>query len=420
MPRLSLTGPDAMTTAAAALDFLRQRKEHFSLPQPFYVSDDYHRLDMQQIFGNSWIFAGLSCETPKVGDWMTVEVGTDNVILVRGHDNIIRAFHNSCRHRGSRICLESHGSSKRLVCPYHQWGYELTGELSRVRYMEGDFDKKDFGLKPVHLRNVAGYLFISFAAEPPEFDSFRRSWEPYVKAVDIENCKVAFTETIVEKANWKLVMENNRECYHCAGSHPELLKTLTEFDNVEDPRMDPGYRALLEKKAADWTALGIPYKNDHHSFRYRAVRLPFLEGALSMTMDGKPASRKLLGKFTDPDLGSARLLSLPNNWNHLLGDSVLAFRVLPRSAGETYLKSLWLVHKDAVEGVDYDVEHLTHVWRQTNAQDAKLASDNQLGIASRGYQPGPYSAMIEGGVRDFITWYTGEMQARQTPALAAQ
>ena len=303
-----------------------------------------------------------------------------------------------------------------------------SSELARVRYMEGDFDKKDFGLKPVHLQNLGGYLFISFAAAPPDFASFRRSWTPYVKAVDIENCKVAFSETIVEKANWKLVMENNRECYHCAGSHPELLKTLTEFDNVEDPRMDAGYRALLGKKAADWAAIGVPYKNDHPSFRYRAVRLPFLEGALSMTKDGSPACNKLLGAFSDPDLGSARLLSLPNNWNHLLGDSVLAFRVLPKSAGETYLKSLWLVHKHAVEGVDYDVEKLTHVWRQTNAQDAKLAADNQLGIASRGYQPGPYSAMIEGGVRDFITWYSGEMQERlqerlqerQTPALAAE
>ena len=109
-----------MQTAAAALELLRQRQEHFSLPQPFYVSEDFHALDMEQIFGHSWVFAGLSCEIPKTGDWMTIEVGADNVILVRGPDNVIRAFHNSCRHRGSRICLESHDNAERLVCPYHQ------------------------------------------------------------------------------------------------------------------------------------------------------------------------------------------------------------------------------------------------------------------------------------------------------------
>ena len=130
----------------------------------------------------------------------------------------------------------------------------------------------------------------------------------------------------------------------------------------------------------------------------------------SMTMDGKPACKKLLGTLTDSDLGSVRLLNLPNSWNHLQGDHCIAFRVLPLSPQATLVTTKWLVHKDAVEGVDYDVERLSKVWLATNEQDRALAEHNQLGINSKAYEPGPYSQTIEFGVQSFIDWYTGEMQ----------
>ncbi len=415
-----------MSIEADALHLLRTRRKDYSLPQAFYSSQEIFDLDMRHIFARNWLFVALSCEVPQPGSWITLKIGDDGIVIVRGQDNQIRAFYNTCRHRGSQVCIGASGKAKRLVCPYHQWSYDLDGSLIRARLMDEDFEPQRFGLKPVHLQNVAGYLFISLVETPPDFSTMRRDLEPYIAPHDIENCKVVHTQTLVEKANWKLVLENNRECYHCNGSHPELLRTLAVFDSDTDPRVDQAYRDLLARYGAKWDGLGLPHAHTPHDLQHRAVRLPFLYDALSMTMDGGLACKKLLGSLTDPDLGSVRMLSLPNSWNHLLSDHVLAFRVLPLGPQLTEMQGKWLVHKDAVEGVDYDLDRLTHVWAETNLQDQVLAEDNQTGINSRAYQPGPYSSIVEGGVRNFIDWYTGELEdelVRKTatpPRLAAE
>ncbi len=406
--------------ASRMRQLLESRKPNYSLAQPFYNDPDFYQLDLQHIFGQSWLFAGLTCEIPSAGRYFTMSFGNESVIILRDQQGAVRAFYNTCRHRGSRLCLKEKGSGAKLVCPYHQWTYSLDGNLAYAGHMGPDFDKSGFSLKPVHVEVVAGYIFVSLADTPPAFDDFRRDVAPYLAPHDIDNCKVAFESTLIEKANWKLVIENNRECYHCKGSHPELLNTLSEYDNSDDPRLDPKYRELLVRKAAEWDAMGVANAPTPHNLRYRAVRLPFIRGAHSMTMDGTLASKKLLGQIADPDLGSCRMLSLPNSWNHLLSDHVIAFRVLPLGPQETAVTTKWLVHKDAVEGVDYDVERLTKVWAATNDQDRKLAEDNQLGINSKAYEPGPYSADIEFGVRNFIDWYCSEMQERlgREPGLA--
>jgi glycine betaine catabolism A len=201
------------------------------------------------------------------------------------------------------------------------------------------------------------------------------------------------------------------------GLPPRLCETLAEYDAVDDPRADPGYGDLLERKRRDWDALGLPHLPTPRNLRYRAVRLPYVNGALAMTTDGTLASRRLLGRLTDPDLGSARVLSLPNSWNHLGSDHAVTFRVLPISATESVVTTKWLVHKDAVEGVDYDVRRLTEVWLATNDQDRHLVEITQLGVASSAYEPGPYSGVIEAGVRDFVDWYCGAMLERlEAPA----
>jgi Rieske 2Fe-2S family protein len=133
-----------------------------------------------------------------------------------------------------------------------------------------------------------------------------------------------------------------------------------------------------------------------------------------MTMDGGRAVKSLMGHLQDADLGSVRLLSLPNSWNHLQADHTLAFRVLPLGPQETMVTTWWLVNKDAQEGVDYDLDRLIKVWSATNEQDRMLAENNQAGINNKAYEPGPYSPTIEFGVQNFIDWYSGEMMAGLT------
>jgi Rieske 2Fe-2S family protein len=158
-----------------------------------------------------------------------------------------------------------------------------------------------------------------------------------------------------------------------------------------------------------WDEEKIPYAHASFGLRNRIVRMPLLDGTVSMTMDGKQGSKKLMGRIKNPDLGSMRILHLPHSWNHCMGDHLIVFTVWPISAQETVVTTKWLVHKDAVEGVDYDVQRLREVWDATNDQDRRLAEENQRGINSTAYQPGPYSKTYEFGVINFLDWYSERM-----------
>lgn len=395
------------------LRLLRSRREGFSLQQPFYIDPEFYRLDLELIWYRDWLFAGHDCEIARPGSFFTVQVGDYPVVIVRGRDGEIRAFHNSCRHRGSRVCTTERGTSARLVCPYHQWTYDLDGKLIFARHMGEDFDKEGFGLKPVACESVAGYIFICVAEEPADFQLFRTLMAPYFAPHNLVDAKIAHESTIVEKGNWKLVWENNRECYHCAGNHPELCKTFPEaptVTGVNGAESDPEMLAHWAK----CEAVGLPSRfRIDQAGQYRATRAPLLRDAVSYTMNGKRAVRKNLSDEVAADrIGTLMLYHYPTTWNHVLSDHAVTFRVLPISPTETAVTTKWLVHKDAVEGVDYDLQNLIHVWMETNDEDRRIVEENAFGIRSPAYEPGPYSEMHEGGVIQFVDWYAGFMEPR--------
>ncbi|WP_325893448.1 aromatic ring-hydroxylating oxygenase subunit alpha [Grimontia sp. NTOU-MAR1] len=398
---------NALIDRNAVKTMLERRIPDHTLEQPFYNSEALFQIDMEEIFHKEWIFAGVSCDLPKRGSFITVDIGLSSVIILRDNQDQIRAFHNTCRHRGSKICLTAKGKSPKLVCPYHQWAYDLDGSLVfNGQDMDESFDRSTHGLSPVHCQVAGGYIFVCLADNPPPIEDFVQDMEYYLEPHDLYNAKVAVQSEIIEKANWKLVVENNRECYHCDSSHPELLNSLLEWDDNNDPRATPEFIALVEKQQTFWSGMDIPYQYQmRYNNRNRIVRTPLKEGTHSMTMDGQAASKKLLGRITSPDLGALRILHLPNSWNHGMGDHHIAFQILPISPQETKVITRWLVHKDAVEGVDYDPENLRRVWDATNDQDRTLSENNQLGVNSIGYRPGPYSKTYEFGVINFVNWY---------------
>ncbi|HEX7390841.1 MAG TPA: aromatic ring-hydroxylating dioxygenase subunit alpha [Acidiphilium sp.] len=397
-----------MVDAARIRALLGERQPGFSLPRAFYVDPELFEADIDAVFTNEWIFACNGCEIPRPGDFLTLAVGHNPVVVLRDRDGQVRAFHNTCRHRGSRICLTETGHVTRLTCPYHQWVYELDGSLLHARQMPDDFCTEGYDLGPVAVETVCGMIYICLGDAPPDIARYRAAVTPYIAPHRPERTKVALAMRIVEDANWKLVIENNRECYHCAANHPELLNTLVEFALPDDPQGTARFRDLIERKAALWDSLALPHRPADGGNEFRCIRLPFHEGAVSFTMDGHPACAKLLGDFTEPDLGSVRMFRVPNNWNHFLSDVIIHFRVLPLSVDRTELRTTWLVHEDAVEGVDYDVERLTEVWKATNEQDGRLASVNHSGIRSRAYRPGPY-APSEFMLTHFTDWYAGKL-----------
>ncbi|WP_367193823.1 SRPBCC family protein [Amorphus sp. 3PC139-8] len=382
------------------------RHPGFTLDRPFYIDPDFFQADLELVWYQEWLFVGHECELSRPGAFFTVQIGAYPIILVRDREGNIRAFHNSCRHRGSRVCASQRGTSARLVCPYHQWTYDLDGKLLFARQMGEDFDASGYGLKQVACETVAGYVFVSLADSPADFGPIRALAEPYLAPHKLADTKIAFESTIIEKGNWKLVWENNRECYHCAGNHPELCKTYPEAPGVTDVQTAMSDPEITEH----WRrceAAGLPSTiRLADNGQCRVARMPLIGDATSYTISGRPAVRKpLADSVTEDRIGTMLMFHYPTSWNHILGDHAVSFRVLPIGPEETAVTTKWLVNREAVEGVDYDLDELTHVWTFTNDQDRQIVEENALGIRSPAYEPGPYSRVHEGGVEQFVEWY---------------
>jgi Rieske 2Fe-2S family protein len=400
-----------MNNNAAVLDLIRQRKERHALPGAAYSAPEVYRQDLEQIWHREWIFAGHTFELEKPGQYLTLQIGDYPIAVVRGGDGQVRAFHNACRHRGSKVCTEAKGKVAKLVCPYHKWAFDLDGKLLFARNMGPDFDAADYGLKPAHCQVVNSYIYVCVAEKAPDFSRFRDAVSPFITPHNLEDCKVAFESNLVERGNWKLVFENNRECYHCDGSHPELLNSFVENLSVagvggeEDPEL-----------VAHWNrceAAGLPSRMVmDDAGQYRMTRIPLSTGAVSYTMDGKPAVAGRLDRSGEENIGALLYFNYPSTWNHFLGDHALSFRVLPQGPNETLVTTKWLVPKDAQEGIDYDIERLTRVWVATNDQDRRLVEGAQAGVSSPAYEPGPYSSIAENGVCQFVDWYCETMSRR--------
>ncbi|KZC01695.1 Naphthalene 1,2-dioxygenase subunit alpha [Methylobacterium radiotolerans] len=403
---------------------LRERRRGYSLPAEFYLSPEIFDADMAVIFGRHWIYVGVEPDVPEGGDVMVVDIGTTSVAIVRDDDGAVRAFHNVCRHRGARLVHEEKSTVGNLVCRYHSWTYDLTGALIHADHMGPDFRRGCHGLKPVHIRSLEGLLFVCLSDDPPaDFDAMAARLGPYIAPHNIRDTKVAFQKDIVEPGNWKLTMENNRECYHCGANHPELTVPLFAYGfgfapeemDEHDRAQAERYGSLLRTRHGEWEAEGLPSKEidelDTMITGFRTERLPLDGEGESHTIDTKAACRKLLGSLTNAKLGGLSVWTQPNSWHHFLGDHIVTFSVLPLDTERSLLRTKWLVHKDAVEGVDYDLANLTGVWEATNDQDSELVGICQQGVRSPAYEPGPYSPHTEMLVEKFCTWYVGRMAA---------
>ena len=400
------------------LNRLRNYQPTTPLSREFYTSAADYQAELAALWYRDWLFAGHDCEIAHAGDYLTLQIGEYPVLIVRDRDEKIRAFHNSCRHRGARICQDARGNAPRLVCPYHQWTYRLDGELMSARDMGEQFDRSEHSLRPVHCTSVGGYIWVCLGEVPPDFEPFRSQVEPYLLPHRLSEAKVAFESTIIERANWKLVWENNRECYHCPVNHPELSRTFPATPTVANPEMAAGNPRSLEVWGR-WESLGLPSRfHLSPSGQSRIVRMSLVNGAVSYTMDGRAAvSRPLSDSVTDSDIGALLMFHYASTWNHVLADHAISFRVLPLGPTETQLTTKWLVHKDAREGVDYDPRRLTEVWLATNEEDRRVCQENQLGVNSPAYAPAAYSPVHEAGVMQFTSWYRNHLVQRLTEVL---
>jgi phenylpropionate dioxygenase-like ring-hydroxylating dioxygenase large terminal subunit len=383
-----------------------------ALSREFYCDADLFEREVQRLLLRHWHCAGHQSQVREPGDFFTIEICGESLIIVCAQDRRVRALHNVCRHRGSRVCTESTGHARGgvFVCPYHAWSYGLDGCLRAARDLPAGFDRAAYGLKPLHTKVIEGLIFVSFAETPLGLEQVEATLAGSARIYGWAQAKVAHRETYPVNANWKLAVENYMECYHCGPAHAEysrfhLFARPAALNREADERVRQRARTLgLALEELDhWGLNARPGQEAADS-----VRSALAAGAVSGSEDGR-ALAPLMGQFPDYDGGvtffdvglTSGFLAYP--------DHGLVYRFIPRTVRSTDMEVIWLVRDDARAGVDYDLERLTWLWKVTSVADKRIIELNQQGINSRFYEPGPYSPM-EQHTRRFVEWVLAELR----------
>ena len=389
----------------AIRDMVDAHVEGTSLEQAFYTDAEIYEREISEIYLKSWLYAGHSSEIPNVGDWFLVEFGQESVIIVRSKEDEISAVVNVCRHRGSRVCLESSGCSKKLVCRYHGWAYELDGQLRNAAHMKDDFDKSGISLKRIHAEILEGMIYINFADQPAPFEYVRKGIRDCLLPYRLDKAKVAHRQVYPIDANWKLSLENYTECYHCAPAHPEYSRG----HSLAKPQIEPD--EMLEQVLARAATCGLSNKDINRTYMgaegfgadYGYERYAMWRGHVTGSEDGQ-AIAPLMGDIKDYDGGTTDIQVGPVTYGLAYCDHIVIYRFTPVSLHKSECDISWLVNGDAEEGTDYDKAKLTWLWDVTTEADKRIIENNARGVSSRYYQPGTLSTMEE-FTGSFISWY---------------
>jgi Rieske 2Fe-2S family protein len=259
-------------------------------------------------------------------------------------------------------------------------------------------------------------LFISLAQKPIPFEPAEQTLAPQLKPQGFNRAKVAKAVDYLVQANWKLVWENNRECYHCNVNHPQYVKANFDHYNADDAtaRVRKQIRQAVARSEKKWADAGLApghkatgmtvFPDAKRDIWFSANRTALTDGWVTESMDGRQVA-PLMGDYVEPDVGTLRIRALPNFWNHSGCDHGVSTRLLPAGPQQTAIRVYWLVDDEAVEGRDYDLATLMPFWQLTSEQDWRICERQQRGVNSSAYAPGPYSTFKEYNVASFVRWY---------------
>jgi Rieske 2Fe-2S family protein len=359
-----------------------------TLPGNAYTDPVTFQDEQAKIFEARWFAAARTAEIDGPGAFRTVDVGRENVVLVRGRDGVLRAFLNVCRHRGARVCLERSGTVKRnLQCGYHAWTYGLDGALVAAPNLNKmqDVDRTAYGLVPVHLREWLGYAWVCVADRPPSFEDTvigavteRLGDAAVIDRWDVENLVVGRRISYDVRANWKLIIENFMECYHCATIHPELTEVLPEFAD--------GYAAQY----------------------YVGHGAAFAEDAKGFTVDGSEGLPVIPGVDEAHDRKYYAITVNPQVFINLVPDHVIFHRMYPVAVDRTVVECDWLYLPEVVES-GRDVSRSVELFHRVNQQDFDACERCQLAATSKAYAGGGVLVPSEHHIGGFHDWVTRQL-----------
>jgi Rieske 2Fe-2S family protein len=337
-----------------------------TLPARYYTDPAHFEREMETIHCRMWLCAARAEDLPGPGRYVLRQFGDADVVLLRDEAGRLAAFHNVCRHRGTRLCQDPEGQlAARIQCRYHGWTYRLDGTLAAAPHMEqvDGFREADYPLRRVAVAEWDGHVFINLADDACPLSEQLGPLPGKFRPWRMAELRTVERRTYSLRANWKLVIQNYSECLHCPIVHP-LLQQQSHYlsgDN-EPPRAT-----------------------------YLGGRMDLREGVKTLTMDGT-SSRSCFASLSPEERRRVYYYAvLPSMLLNLHPDYVLTFTLWPRAADRTEVVCEWLFHADEVAKPGFDPKDAVEFWDLTNRQDWELSELAQQGIASRGYEPGPYS-----------------------------
>ena len=397
--------------------------EGYTIPSEYYIGEPHYLSDERFIGEHLWFLADHVSRIPNPGDFFVFEYGRgDSVIILRDQAGAVKGYQNVCRHRGSRLCrhdedpaptdarlsvkqLASSGNTPVFRCPYHAWTYDLAGKLiSAPNGMPADFDRAQNGLLPAHVRVAEGFIFVNFSrSEPPDFDTAVERFVTVAKEYNTADLKVVARTSAPTKANWKLVLENFQECYHCGPAHRNLVTTHPFWDGI----MTPERRARLEREVERYLAPRSPSAGGGMSGGSyndgNRLNVNFASGSL----DGKTVAPLLPGRTEWTHQSRNTTSGWSTGYLQCYDDHVAAVRFTPRDVKSTDAEIFWLVRADA-RARDVKIDKMKALWEITYLEDRWITENNHQGIESGFYRSGRYAATETGPIR-FITWYMTEV-----------
>ena len=358
-----------------------------TLPGAYYTSPAMLEIETELIFARSWMCVGRADSVARPGQLVTAEVAGESVVVAHGRDGQLRAFLNVCRHRGTRICAGPAEAVRSIRCPYHGWTYALDGRLVAAPNMPEmpDLQKERRGLAPVAVTTWAGYLWccLDLDAEP-----LARQVEPQIverlggtdvlDAYGLDGLVLGRRIGYDVAANWKALVENFTECYHCPIIHPELTSAVPEFRS--------GYGSI---SGGRWHGATLAPRLAAFSASGKALRQP-----LPGLPDG--AERLFYG-----------VILLPNVFLILVGDHVAFFRLDPLACDRTRVTCDWLFQAEAAADEGFSPDDAVALLDLTNRQDFDACERCQLGMSSRIFRDGGVLVPSEHLITGFYRYLAG-------------
>ena len=355
-----------------------------TLPQRYFVSPEIFAEEQAAIFLKQWVLVGHQSQVTKPGDYFIQEVAglpshqgygaeAESLVMMRDREGTIRGFYNVCRHRGTRLCEETMGHMPAIQCPYHAWTYALDGRLIGAPHMDdvAGFDKADYSLHAVELALWEGFIFVNLAGNPTPLEEVFAPLAGKFSHWNLPKLRSAKRIKYDVRANWKLIFENYSECYHCPGVHPMLAK-VSPYDSAENDLCEGpflgGFMKIMKGKSLTMSGDACALRIDHPP-------------SLSYGAAGEHEQREQVFYYS----------IFPNMLLSMHPDYVMVHRLWPQSPERTFIQCDWFFHPEAFDRSGFHPDDAIEFWDTTNKQDWHVCELSQQGIASRAYQPGPYS-----------------------------